>query len=239
MTSTTSTVLLDLDGTLTDPQVGITRSIRHALETLGLPVPSEVELLSFIGPPLQETFDTLFGDAAVTQRCLALYRERFSAVGLYENRVFAGVPEMLDALSAAGHRLVLATSKPHVFARRILDYFDLARHFSAIHGAEMDGTRAQKTALIAHILAAEGIIAETAVMVGDREHDVIGAGANGIATIGVLYGYGDVAELQAAGTAATVMTPGEIPAMVERLFADRRSEVRGSESQPAPDRRMV
>lgn len=215
------TVLLDLDGTLTDPQVGITRSIRHALETLDLPVPAEPELLSFIGPPLKDTFDRLFGDADLTQRCLALYRERFSTVGLYENRVFAGIPEMLEILRSAGYRLILATSKPHVFARRILEHFDLAKYFSAIHGAELDGTRAQKSALIAHILAAENVTAGTAVMIGDREHDVLGAGANGIETIGVLYGYGDVAELQAAGVAAMVMSPIEIPATVERLFKAR------------------
>ncbi len=215
------TVLLDLDGTLTDPQVGITRSIRHALEALDLPVPAEAELLSFIGPPLKDTFDRLFGDADLTQRCLVLYRERFSTVGLYENRVFAGIPEMLDILRSAGYRLILATSKPHIFARRILEHFDLSKYFSAIHGSELDGTRAQKSALIAHILVAENVTVGTAVMVGDREHDVLGAGANGIETIGVLYGYGDVAELQAAGVTAMVMSPVEIPATVERLFKAR------------------
>jgi len=140
-------VLLDLDGTLTDPKVGITGSIRYALETLDLPVPTEAELLRFIGPPLRENFDRLFGDASLTQRCLALYRERFGTIGLYENLVFDGVPEMLDALKASGYRLVLATSKPHVFARRILDHFGLtpplqrhSRRRTRRHPCEQGGT---------------------------------------------------------------------------------------------------
>jgi len=211
-------VLLDLDGTLTDPKVGITGSIRYALETLDLPVPTEAELLRFIGPPLRESFDRLFGDASLTQRCLALYRERFGTIGLYENLVFEGVPEMLDALKVSGYRLVLATSKPHVFARRILDHFGLTPRFSAIHGAELDGTRANKAELIGHILATEEIAPQSAIMIGDRLHDMHAAAARGMKAIGVLYGYGDEAELLGTGAIMTVRTPMEIPAAVTQLL---------------------
>ncbi|MET1028295.1 MAG: HAD hydrolase-like protein [Dongiaceae bacterium] len=211
-------VLLDLDGTLTDPKTGITGSIRYALETLELPVPTEAELLRFIGPPLRDSFDRLFGDPVLTQRCLALYRERFGTIGLYENRVFDGVPAVLDTLRAAGYRLVLATSKPHVFARRILEHFGLASRFNAVHGAELDGTRANKAELIAHILTTEGIVPQSAVMIGDRLHDMQGAAANGMKAIGALYGYGDEAELMGAGAALTIATPMEMPTAVKQLL---------------------
>jgi phosphoglycolate phosphatase len=211
-------ILLDLDGTLTDPQIGITRSIRHALETLNLPVPSQQALISFIGPPLMETFHKLVGDAALAQRCVDHYRERFSTTGLYENEVFADVPEMLDQLVAAGHRLYLATSKPHVFASRILDHFGLTSRFTATYGSELDGTRTGKADLIAHLLAEEKIHGEPAVMIGDREHDVHGATANNLPVIGVLYGYGSRAELEAAGASSFVATPAEIPEAVAELL---------------------
>jgi phosphoglycolate phosphatase len=211
-------ILLDLDGTLTDPQIGITRSIRHALETLNLPVPSAQALISFIGPPLLETFHDLVGDAILAQRCVDHYRERFSTVGLYENEIFTDVPEMLDQLVAAGHRLYLATSKPHVFASRILDHFGLTPRFTAIYGSELDGTRTRKADLIAHLLATEGLGGEPAVMIGDREHDVHGAAANNLPVIGVLYGYGSRAELEAAGATAFVAAPAEIPAVAAMML---------------------
>ncbi|MDY0885084.1 HAD family hydrolase [Dongia soli] len=214
-------ILLDLDGTLTDPQIGITRSIRHALEALKLPVPSEQALISFIGPPLLEAFHDLVGDATLAQRCVDHYRDRFGTIGLYENEVFPGVPEMLDQLLAVGHRLYLATSKPHVFASRILDHFGLTSRFAAIYGSELDGTRTRKADLIAHLLAKEGIGGEPAVMIGDREHDVHGASANNLPAIGVLYGYGSRAELEAAGATAFVASPAEIPAIAGMMLRDR------------------
>lgn len=183
---TERTVFLDLDGTLTDPKPGITRSIRHALTSLGVDAPEEDALTWCIGPPLIRSFETLLGDAGLAPRALALYRERFGTVGLYENRVFDGVPEMLERLRRAGCRLHLATSKPHVYARRIVAHFGLHEWVERVFGAELDGTRGEKTPLLAHALAETGARAHDAVMLGDREHDVIGATANGLPCIGAL-----------------------------------------------------
>jgi phosphoglycolate phosphatase len=200
-------VFLDLDGTLTDPKPGITRSIRHALHTLGREAPPEDALTWCIGPPLLQSFVTLLGDEATAKRALALYRERFAKTGLYENRVYAGVPEMLKRLRDAGFRLFLATSKPHVFASRITAHFGLDRWLDGAFGSELDGTRTDKTALLAHALEETGAEPGQAVMLGDREHDIIGARNNGVAGVGALWGYGTQAELQAAGATWLATNP--------------------------------
>ena len=198
-----ATVLFDLDGTLTDPAVGITTSIRHAMRALGRPLGPEVDLDWCIGPPLVDAFARLLdGDRALAEAAVLAYRERYGTIGLFENTVYPGIPELLDDLVAAGRTLVLATSKPRVFAERILAHFGLARHFRAVHGSELDGTRVHKTDLVPWILATEAIDPQTAVMVGDREHDVLGARAAGLATLGVTWGYGSRDELRAAGAAA-------------------------------------
>ncbi len=193
-------LLFDLDGTLTEPKTGITRCIQYALERLGQTPPSEAELVSYIGPPLSQTFALFLGndDARVAQ-AVTFYRERFAEVGMYENEVFAGMDETLASFVADGHRLFLATSKPHYFAEKILHHFDLARHFEAIHGAEMDGTRQDKADLIAYILQMEELSAAQTAMIGDRKHDILGARANGVTAIGVLWGYGSAEELAGAG----------------------------------------
>lgn len=212
-----ATVLFDLDGTLTDPKVGITASIRHAMTELGRPLAPEVDLDWCIGPPLIDAFARLLdGDRRRADAGVAAYRARYGAVGLYENEVYPGIPELLDALVADGRRLVLATSKPRVFAERILDHFGLVRRLTAVHGSELDGTRVHKTDLVPWILAREGIAAATAVMVGDREHDVRGARAAGLATIGVAWGYGGPAELTAAGAALVVDTVPELGGVLAR-----------------------
>jgi phosphoglycolate phosphatase len=200
-------VFLDLDGTLTDPKPGITRSIRHALHTLGREAPPEDALTWCIGPPLLQSFVHLLGDEALAGRALALYRERFAKTGLYENRVYAGVPEMLKRLRDAGFRLFLATSKPHVFASRITAHFGLDRWLDGAFGSELDGTRTDKTALLAHALEETGAEPGQAVMLGDREHDIIGARNNGVAGVGALWGYGTQAELQAAGATWLATNP--------------------------------
>lgn len=206
-----ATVLFDLDGTLTDPRVGITTSIRHAMAELGRPLAPEFDLDWCIGPPLIDAFARLLdGDRVRAEAGVAAYRARYGVVGLYENEVYPGIPELLDALVADGRRLVLATSKPRVFAARILEHFGLDRRFDAIHGSELDGTRVHKTDLVPWILATEAIDPSDAVMVGDREHDVHGARAAGVATLGVAWGYGAPGELAAAGAASLVET-------VERL----------------------
>ncbi len=191
-------LFFDLDGTLTDPQQGIIACVRHALRALHQPVPAQRELLAWIGPPLRDSFAALVGDDAADD-AVALYRQRFSTVGLFENRMYDGIGETLTALRNAGRTLFVVTSKPTVFAERIVEHFDIARHFAAVFGPDLDGSRAEKATLIAHVLANTGISAEDALMIGDRKHDVLGAKANGVAAAGVLWGYGSRDELLAAG----------------------------------------
>ena len=193
-------VLLDLDGTLTDPALGITNCIAYALTRLGVAAPPSQELHFAIGPPLRGSFATLLAtdDAQLIERAMVLYRERFADTGLFENTLYDGVPEVLAALKAQNHRLILATAKPHVYARRILDYFGIFAPFDAIYGSELDGTRQHKGDLLAHLIAREKIDPQTAVMVGDRHHDIDAAHANGCLAIGVTYGYGSAEELAQA-----------------------------------------
>jgi phosphoglycolate phosphatase len=194
-------VLFDLDGTLTDPRVGITRCLVHALERSGAPVPSEAELLRYIGPPLHESFRELLRTShdEPVLTAVAHYRERFRSVGMFENAVYPGVSEGLHAITRSGRRLLLATSKPTVFARPILEHFELSRYFDGIYGSELSGERADKAELIEYLLRTEGIVANEAVMVGDRKHDVLGARKNGVRALGVLWGFGDRDELVEAG----------------------------------------
>lgn len=210
-------VLLDLDGTLTDPKPGITQCIAHALQSLGHEVPPLDNLTWCIGPPLRSSFCELIGEDQA-DAALAIYRERFSTIGLYENSVYPGIPECLARLVASGLRLALATSKPRVYAEKILTHFNLDHWFTAVYGSELDGTRSAKEDLIRWILDQEMVKPEEAVMVGDRRHDVVGAGACGLRAVGVLYGYGSREELESAGARVLCREPGEIPAAVATLF---------------------
>jgi phosphoglycolate phosphatase len=193
-------VLFDLDGTLTDPKLGITRSVQYALRKHGIDPPDADALEPFIGPPLEQSFRLTFGfDAAKARRAVEDYREYFALHGLYENEVYAGIPALLRDLRAANVRIGLATSKPTVFAQRILDHFDLAKHFDLVVGSFLDGQRVEKSEVVAHALAGVADIRpERVVMVGDRMHDVHGARENGIDAIAVTYGYGSHEELSAA-----------------------------------------
>ncbi|KLK92140.1 HAD family hydrolase [Microvirga vignae] len=202
--------LFDLDGTLTDPKAGITRSIQYALERLGHPVPEADALTWMIGPPLISGFTKLLGGAENAPEAVHLYRERFSDVGLFENEVYPDIPAILEALHEAGFRLFVATSKPHVFAKRIIDHFGLSRFFREVYGSELDNRNADKRDLIRHILDRERLDPATAVMIGDREHDAIGARANGIAAIGVTWGYGSRQELLDSGVACLVEKPRDL-----------------------------
>jgi len=203
-------IFFDLDGTLTDPKPGITRSIQYALDKLGQQtIPTEDQLTWCIGPPLRSSFVKLLGEASA-DLAVSHYRERFSEIGLYENSVYAGVEDVLTALRQSGHRLFVATSKAHVFADRIIDHFDLRRHFERVFGAELDGTRADKSDLLAYALKTTAVDSSHAVMIGDRSHDMIGARNNGIKGIGVLYGYGSEKELTAAGAHHLCATPKAI-----------------------------
>jgi len=195
------TLLLDLDGTLTDPRDGIVRSLAFALRALGAPVPGEDALARCIGPPLEDTFRALLPDATAPRIAAAIeqYRIRFDRIGWRENRVYPEVPGFLAALRARDLRAIVATSKPQIFATRIARHFELEAQLDAIYGSELDGTRGRKPELLAHILASEGLVPERAIMVGDRRHDVEGANAHGMRSLGVTWGYGDRAELDAAG----------------------------------------
>jgi phosphoglycolate phosphatase len=204
-------VLLDLDGTLTDPREGILQCIKHALIGLGEPCPSDAELEGYIGPPLQSSFGAAFGPGSPKiAKAIDLYRERFSTKGIFENTLYPEIPSALRALKDLGAMLVVATSKPTVFAHRIVEHFCLGSHISAVYGSELDGTRSDKTELISHILKAESIPPTATFMVGDRAHDMIGAKANGIAGIGALWGYGSRQELISGGAAALCHRPSEL-----------------------------
>jgi len=205
-------ILFDLDGTLTDPWEGITRSIQYALKTLEKPVPDAEELRWCIGPPLIESLKRLLGDngAGQVQEALLIYRERFSKIGKYENEVYGGIPEVLSTLNEKGFSLFVATSKPRVYAIDIVKHFDLEPYFNRVYGSELNGDLVDKTELINHILSNESIDKETAVMVGDRSHDIIGAKNNGLAKIGVTYGYGTREELMAAGADHLASSPSDI-----------------------------
>ena len=209
------TLLFDLDGTLTDPSDGITRSIQYALNRLGVPEPSKTELTPYIGPPIQSVFASLLNtdDIETIRTAVTIYRERYADIGLFENFVYPDVPEMLHRLSEAGKQLYVATSKPHVYARIILRHFGLDTPFEGIYGSELDGTRTNKAELIAHLLAQEQISPSKAAMVGDRKHDVLGARHNGLYSIGVTYGFGSEEELREAGADVLCVAPLQIPTL--------------------------
>ena len=192
------TILFDLDGTLTESGIGITRSVAYALKKHGIEETDQKKLDRFIGPPLIDMFQQMYGfTEEEAKQGVADFREYFSVKGIFENRVYDGVKEMLQALQKAGKTCILATSKPEEYAVQIMERFDLARYFAKICGATMDEKRTDKAEVIAY--AMEGIDKESAIMIGDREHDVLGAKANGLRCIGVLYGYGSREELETAG----------------------------------------
>lgn len=191
-------ILFDLDGTLTDPKEGILNSILYALNSLGIHERDSDRLLKFIGPPLKDSFMEYYGfseDASL--HAIEKYREYFSSKGIFENKVYPGIPELLEDLSFLGKTLVLATSKPTTFAQRILDHFNLASYFHFTGGSNLDGTRTRKSEVIDYVLNASCLPAYSKpVMIGDRKYDIVGAKELGIDSIGVLYGYGSQQELE-------------------------------------------
>jgi len=189
-------VLFDLDGTLTDPKEGIIHSILFALKKLGIRENNIAELDTFIGPPLRESFAKRYNlTDQLADKAMLYYREYFSAKGLFENKVYPGVPEMLQSLSSQNFRLFVATSKPTVYAVEIMQHFKLSGYFVEITGSNLDNTRTDKAEIIRHILVTYNLQAHDTVMIGDRKHDVIGAKSNHITSIGVTYGYGSQEEL--------------------------------------------
>lgn len=210
-------VLFDLDGTLTDSSPGITNSVAYALRKLGVEPPPREKLYPFIGPPLKWSFRHYYGfDEDRCADAVRYYREYFTAGGLFENAVYPGIPEALERLRAAGKRLCVATSKPEEFSVKIVEHFGLDRYFEAVCGAAMDESRTEKAQVLRYALDRLGIPPEACLMVGDREHDVLGAReAASIPCLGVLWGYGSREELTAAGAAALAGTPAE---MAERIL---------------------
>lgn len=193
-------ILFDLDGTLTDPGLGITNSVAYALKHYGIEKQDRESLYKFIGPPLSDSFMKYYGfSEEKAMEAIGVYREYFRDKGLYENEVYEGVRELLEKIKASGRKIVLATSKPEEFSVRILEYFELIKYFDIVAGASMDEKRNKKGDVIRYAMEKGGFTAEGAVMIGDREHDIFGAKENGLPSIGVLYGYGSEDELRQAG----------------------------------------
>lgn len=205
-------ILFDLDGTLTDPALGITNSLMYALEKFGMHIENREELYKFIGPPLVDMMMQEYGfSREKAQKGLEYYREYFSVKGLFENEVYAGIPEMLEKLQKRGYKLVLATSKPEKFAKQILDHFRLSQYFYFIGGSDMAETRSTKEAVIEYDLAALGNpdVAKC-IMVGDRKYDVEGSREFGIECVGVLFGYGSKTELEESNAAYIADTVSDL-----------------------------
>jgi phosphoglycolate phosphatase len=208
-------LLFDLDGTLTDPRQGILACIRHALSQLDVVIPVDIRLEPFIGPPLRDTFKTLLGmergDTRTIEAAVGLYRERFTTTGLYENQVYDGIPQCLAALRDQVESIHVATSKPRIYAERIVEHFALQQYFETVYGSELDGRLGDKTELIGHLLEQERLDAANTVMIGDRSFDVIGASNNGVGIVGVSWGYGSEAELEQAGADRICHHPDALP----------------------------
>lgn len=200
-------ILFDLDGTLTDPKVGITKSVAHALEYFNIKVEDTDSLCDFIGPPLAVMFAKRYGfDDAQCDKAIEVYRERFSAIGKYENTVYPYTERILAMLKERGFRLFVATSKPEKFAVDILEHFGLAKYFEKIRGIGMDESKVEKDVVISRLMSEFGLSPTDTVMVGDRSFDIDGAHKNGIKCIGVLFGYGSKDELTEHGADVIVDT---------------------------------
>ncbi len=208
------TVFLDLDGTLTDPKPGITKSFIYALGKLGLPTPAPDDLEWVIGPALLDSFAQLRVDDP--QVAVDLYRERYTRDGLFENRVYDGIPDLLSGLRDAGYNMCLATAKPHAYARKITAHFGLAEYLTHEFGPELDGTRNNKGDLLAYALDLTGYDAQNSIMIGDRHHDIDAARAVGMKSVGVTWGYGSLDELSAAD--AICQTPAALAATIADLL---------------------
>jgi phosphoglycolate phosphatase len=214
-------LLVDLDGTLTDNFEGISRSILHALALLGAPAPAPEALRACVGPPLRSSFARLLAtaDAARVEQAIAHYRARYAETGWRENTIYAGIAGAVARLAASGATLVLCTSKPQPYAERIVEHFGFAPHLSAVYGADLAGALDDKAALVARLLDREGLDARRCTMIGDREHDVRAAHANGVRAVGVLWGYGSEDELRRAGADAIALSPADLPRVLASLRA--------------------
>lgn len=210
------TILFDLDGTLTNSELGVTNSVAYALAKYGIEVPDKKDLTVFIGPPLRDSFERFYSfSEEESLKAVGYYREYFSEKGLYENEVYPEIPELLASLKQAGKQLIVATSKPEKFSIQILKHFGLYDYFDFVAGATMDGSRSRKSDVIQYALESMEItnLAET-LMIGDREHDVLGAQAQKLDSIGVLYGFGNREELESAGATYIAQEVGDIAKII-------------------------
>ncbi len=205
-------ILFDLDGTLTDSQEGITKAVEYALHAFGIEVKDRSSLRVFIGPPLTDSFRRYYGfSEEKALEGVKKYREYYNEKGKFENAVYEGIPEVLERLKEEGKILIVATSKPELYAKQIMEHFGLTKYFADIYGATMDGSRVNKDDVIRYALREKGITnVEEAVMVGDREHDVLGAKKCGMEAVGVLFGFGSREELELSGAAVIVETAEEL-----------------------------
>lgn len=208
-------LLFDLDGTITDPKVGITTCVQYALEHFGIHEPDNDKLEPFIGPPLQDSFEQFYHmDAETAKQAVAKYRERFQTVGLYENEIYDGMADLLKTLKEGGCRLAVASSKPTVFVKKILEHFDVAQYFDVVVGSELNGSRSKKEEVVQEALRQldpkEQSSSAQMVMIGDRYFDVQGAKAHHLDSIGVAYGYAAEGELQQVGATFVVDTVEEL-----------------------------
>lgn len=221
-------LLFDLDGTLTDPKLGITTCVQYALHSFGIEEPDLDKLEPFIGPPLKDSFMQFYNmEEKQAEAAVDKYRERFQDIGLFENEIYAGIKEMLRTLKKKGMHLAVASSKPTVFVERILEHFKIRKYFEVVVGSELDGRRVNKDEVVQEALSqlfAGGIVERDKVyMIGDRKFDVEGSKAQGVESIGVSYGYGSIEELKEAKADYIVRTVGELENLLYREFSDRES----------------
>lgn len=216
---TYSNILFDLDGTLTDPKVGITKSVQYALRKFGIAAELD-ELVPFIGPPLQGSFMEFYGLCDEDSRkAVKYYRDYFSESGIYENEIYSEIETLLQEIKGKSATLIIATSKPTLFAKQILDHFGIAKYFDVIMGSHLDGSLSDKTELIGHIISAYNVDKQKSVMIGDRKHDILGAKNCGIESIGVGYGYGTKEELLEAGATKYVKSVYELREYLKEMIA--------------------
>lgn len=211
-----SVILMDLDGTVTDPMEGITKSVQYALSGFGIHIDNIADLCRFIGPPLKDSFMEFYGFTdREADEAIRKYRKRFSVTGIFENELYDGMIPFLARMKEQGKTIMLATSKPHVYARQIIDYFGLSSYFSFIGGSNLDGTRSRKDEVIRYVLQQNDLTdVSDIVMVGDRKHDITGANLTGLDSVGVLYGYGDRSELETAGATYIVESVASLSALL-------------------------
>lgn len=212
---TKKAVFFDLDGTLTDSGEGIINCATLALEYFGIPVPTREQMRSVVGPPLDQTFIKFGIPVDKTDEAIRVFRSRYNTIGKFENFPYPGVREALQTLKQQGHRLFVATSKPEILANEVLEHFGMHQYFEQIAGATMDGSRSHKADVITYLLSLTGDVGQT-VMVGDTAYDVIGAAQHGIPTIGVSWGYGEIADMENAGAIAIANTMEEMVELINK-----------------------